>query len=48
MLKVTAALDFARPSALLDGATKKAAARIVSAMEAVKGILFTIVTSFGG
>jgi hypothetical protein len=49
LLNVTDALDFVRPSALLNGDAKKTAARMVSAVRAVKSILFMlfmIVTSF--
>src|SRR5262245_27522086 len=40
-----AAFDFAGPSALIDGDTKNAAARTVSAVRAAKRVLFMIVTS---
>jgi hypothetical protein len=48
LLNVTDAFDFVRPSALLNGDAMKAAARMVSAVRAVKSILFMIVTSFYG
>src|SRR5262245_40854652 len=46
LLNVTADVDFGRPSALLDGATKKAEARVVSAVRAAKRVRFMVVTSF--
>src|SRR5262245_15810483 len=46
LLNVTADFDFVRPSALLDGATKKAEARVVSAVRAAKRVRFMVVTSF--
>jgi hypothetical protein len=48
LLNVTGAFDFPGPSALLEGDTKKAAARMVSAVRAVESSLFMIVTSFYG
>jgi hypothetical protein len=49
LLKVTASFDLVRPSALLDGTTKKTAARMVSAVRAMKKrVLFMIVTSLDG